>query len=272
MFDFIINENDIISGEKFSNLSDNIVCYYNVKNKITKTFLYSDTYCYQSVLDYVENNSDKFFKIIFHNSVFTCPTEVPKNCVIFSDNVSLNNKCYNVFSIPLGLENTKWFKHINKNKKILNAKQKIPSKLCYCNFNVATNKEIREHAKQFTNKSYFTKDMHHNGYNFDSYLNNILDHFYIFSPPGRGLDCHRTWETLYLKRVPIIYNVYKKDLFEDLPVLIINNPEELTEEFLIENKKIILNKKYNFEKLKFYYWKEKIINIKKEKYESLDVE
>ena len=100
--------------------------------------------------------------------------------------------------------------------------------------------------------------MHHNGHNYDNYLNNIVDHFFIFSPPGNGIDCHRTWEALYLNRVPIIYDVYKSDLFENLPVLIIKKETELTEEFLLHQKEIILSKSYNFNKLKFSYWKDKI--------------
>lgn len=245
-------------GEKFPNICDSSVCYYNKKNQIKGKLLYADTYCADDVLNYIRNNNQTFFTVVFHNSDWLCPNNIPNNCKIYAQNVGKENTNNNVYSLPIGLENTKWFRHINKIQKINNIKQKVPNKLCYCNFNTSTNPTIRIPAAEYMKKSYITHDMHTNGYNYDEYLNNILDHFFVFSPPGNGIDCHRTWEALYLNRVPIIYNVYKSDLFENLPVVIINSETEITEEFLLKQKQIILNKSYNFNKLKFSFWKDKI--------------
>lgn len=258
MFDFDIQYMDYIMGEKFPSICENTICYYTAKNKITGSTLYADTYCKDEVLDYVRSHPNTFFKIVFHNSDWSCPDNIPPNCIVYSQNVAIEQLSNNVHSLPIGLENSKWFNHIGKLQKLQKIIQKQPTKLCYCNFNVGTNIKIREPAKSLTQKPYFTQDMHHNGYDFVSYINNIVNHFYVLSPPGNGIDCHRTWETLYLKRVPIIYNVYKTDLFDELPVLLINNVEELTQEFLEHNKNIILQKKYNFEKLKMSYWINKI--------------
>ena len=36
------------------------------------------------------------------------------------------------------------------------------------------------------------------------YLNRLKDYKFIISPEGNGVDCHRTWEGLYLKTIPIV--------------------------------------------------------------------
>jgi hypothetical protein len=42
----------------------------------------------------------------------------------------------------------------------------------------------------------------------------------MICPQGNGVDCHRNWEVLYLKRVPIMLkNEYLQELYKDYPVL-----------------------------------------------------
>ena len=36
------------------------------------------------------------------------------------------------------------------------------------------------------------------------YLNKLKDYKFIISPEGNGIDCHRSWEGLYLKTIPIV--------------------------------------------------------------------
>lgn len=36
------------------------------------------------------------------------------------------------------------------------------------------------------------------------YLNNLKNYKFTISPQGNGVDCHRTWEALYLKCIPIV--------------------------------------------------------------------
>jgi hypothetical protein len=42
--------------------------------------------------------------------------------------------------------------------------------------------------------------------------------------------------------------------FNDLPILFIENWEDITEDFLNEQYEIIMNKTYNLEKLDVNYW------------------
>jgi hypothetical protein len=80
-----------------------------------------------------------------------------------------------------------------------------PSKLLYINHNISTNPAMRQKPYELlSNKSWVTCVHGRNGENFDEYINNICNHFYTLSPEGNGIDCHRTWECLYLNRVPIV--------------------------------------------------------------------
>jgi hypothetical protein len=50
---------------------------------------------------------------------------------------------------------------------------------------------------------------------------------YVLSPAGNGLDCHRTWEAMYLGAVPIVKKDHWPFTSHRLPVLVINEWEEL---------------------------------------------
>ena len=91
------------------------------------------------------------------------------------------------------------------------------------------------------------------------------------SPRGGGLDCHRTWEALYLDIIPIVWNNSLNSLYDNLPVVIINGIEELNEKFLYEKlneiskKKLSKEKVYQFEKLRNAYWRRLILNKSRHK-------
>lgn len=55
------------------------------------------------------------------------------------------------------------------------------------------------------------------------------EHLFILSPPGNGLDCHRTWEALALGGLPIVRRTGAMDaVFDDLPVVRVDRWEEIT--------------------------------------------
>jgi hypothetical protein len=86
------------------------------------------------------------------------------------------------------------------------------------------------------------------------------------SPRGGGLDCHRTWEALYLDIIPIVWNNSLNILYENLPVVIINDYKELNETFLygklneISKKKLSKEKIYQYEKIRNAYWRRLILD------------
>ncbi|WP_375686982.1 hypothetical protein [Pseudooceanicola sp. LIPI14-2-Ac024] len=52
------------------------------------------------------------------------------------------------------------------------------------------------------------------------------------SPRGNSIDCHRTWEALLLKTIPIVKSCEMDPIYEGLPVAIIEDWHEVTEERL----------------------------------------
>ena len=89
-----------------------------------------------------------------------------------------------------------------------------------------------------------------------------INYAFVISPHGNGLDCHRTWEALVLGCIPIVKTSSIDSLYDELPVLIVKDWKEVTQELL--NKKIeeFKHKAYNYEKLTLQYWVQKINSSK----------
>ena len=47
------------------------------------------------------------------------------------------------------------------------------------------------------------------------------------SPHGNGLDCHRTWEMLYLGMIPVVKTSSLDVLYRELPVVILEDWEDV---------------------------------------------
>lgn len=86
------------------------------------------------------------------------------------------------------------------------------------------------------------------------YLLDMAKYRFVISPFGGGLDCHRTWEALLVGSIPLVQTSTLDPLFKDLPVIIVQNWEEITEDFLEQKYSELSKKNYNFEKLYLNYW------------------
>ncbi len=52
----------------------------------------------------------------------------------------------------------------------------------------------------------------------------------MICPRGNAVDCHRNWEVLYMRRVPIMKrDPYLEELFKDYPVLWVDDFAEVTQ-------------------------------------------
>ena len=90
------------------------------------------------------------------------------------------------------------------------------------------------------------------------------EYAFAISPHGNGLDCHRTWESLILGCIVIVKKSSLDQLYEGLPVVIINDWSEITSEnldkWLIQYGDAFTNQSYR-EKLTNQYWLSKIVAI-----------
>jgi hypothetical protein len=84
---------------------------------------------------------------------------------------------------------------------------------------------------------------------------------FVLSPHGAGFDCHRTWEALLLGCVPIVKAAKINDLFADLPVVVVQDWNQITPAFLESNLKLVQSKNFNTESLLMSYWRKKMRSL-----------
>jgi hypothetical protein len=89
---------------------------------------------------------------------------------------------------------------------------------------------------------------------------------FIASPIGQGLDTHRTYEILCLRRIPILCQCGINPLFDNLPAVIVDDWTKINPSFLRDNfHKIIKNwHHYDWKKLELSYWSNMINSYKKD--------
>lgn len=77
---------------------------------------------------------------------------------------------------------------------------------------------------------------------------------FVISPPGNGVDCHRTWEALVLGCVPVVKDDFLDELYRDLPVMIVRSWREVTQFRLNKFKSEMAHTNYAWDKLRLTYW------------------
>lgn len=134
---------------------------------------------------------------------------------------------------------------------------------CYSNFHFSLYNEFGNARKDAIEK--IPKDLvfyEKNQVNRIETWSNNAKYAFTLSPIGHGLDCHRTWESLMLGCITIVKSSPLDSLYDELPVLIINDWSELSEDVLKNTIKKFKNMDFNYEKITSKYWINKIKNIK----------
>jgi hypothetical protein len=127
----------------------------------------------------------------------------------------------------------------------------------YINFQINTNfTERAKLYKKFRNKSWVFFD--DPNLNKKEYINNLKKSTYVLCPWGNGVDTHRVWETLYAGSIPIVryHETFKNSL--NLPILFVNDYNQLTKDFLDKWYKENKYKNFDFSSLDISWWEEKI--------------
>jgi len=180
----------------------------------------------------------------------------------FGKNMTIEHE--KAFPIPVGLN--PW----SAKKKFIDAAlEKLPAKkniLLYMNFALGAKKNRRGPIRRnvynmFKNKKFCTKARKKK---LQAYLLDLARSKFVLSPEGNGIDCFRTWEAMLLGSIPVVLTSKLDPLFEDLPVLIVEDWEDITEEFLMKKYEEMNSKEYNIGKLYTDYWLEKIGVVQEE--------
>jgi hypothetical protein len=270
-------KDNIIVGEKFIDLADykfypggddyNIFKNTFIKDDLKKgkITVYTHIHFIDRLFQYIENEKvENLINLITHNSDYAITEQIfnkkPENIIKwFSQNVDYKNSILK--SIPIGLENSRWFINLDKKNKILNKilEPKIFKNNLYINHNINTFPQDRLEPYQiFNGKQWVTIVNGFNGQNFESYLDDVYNHKFVLAPRGNGIDTHRLWECLYLGSIPIVKRSVNNFFYEDLPICFVDEWSEINKDFLNKKYEEIINKKingeYNFNMLSMSYW------------------
>ena len=86
------------------------------------------------------------------------------------------------------------------------------------------------------------------------YLERQLGCKYIISPQGNGIDCFRTWESLYLGRSPVVHRNNMSGLYEGLPVLVVDDWEGVTPALLEAGWREMARRRYDWSRMSIVWW------------------
>jgi len=77
---------------------------------------------------------------------------------------------------------------------------------------------------------------------------------YVISPEGIGMDCHRTWEAILLGCVPIVKRNAVTPLYANLPVIVVDDWNEVNSHYLREQSNYFSIKKFDYSSIFKAHW------------------
>ena len=258
---------DYKNGYNFENVQENNTIY------IKSDYLYE----FSKIIDIIPNK----FILLSGCSDYTIPNDVfnEEEFLKFINNDKIihwyvQNLVYNhkkITNLPIGLDYHTIYNHNNhewgpqmypiiQENELLQIKneskhfsERIPK--CYANFHFSINTKYGYDRKDALEKI---------DKNLVFYENNKLkridnwktqsQYSFVISPHGNGLDCHRTWEAIILGCIPIVKTSCIDSLYNDLPVLILFDWNDVNEELLLNTIQLFKEKDFNYNKLTLDYW------------------
>ena len=108
-------------------------------------------------------------------------------------------------------------------------------KLLYVNHNDSSHRDRVGLKDMFRDEEWANVDEQRVDYY--NFLLNLANHKFILCPRGNAIDCHRNWEVLYMRRVPVMKrDPYLEELLKDYPVLFVDKYSDITKDLLLENE------------------------------------
>jgi hypothetical protein len=273
-----LDDNQVIHICSWVTILDFINNYVPILKKINKKIILvtndSDS---NSPMDDGLNDENKNLILDFINSPF-CIHWFTQNCNLNNDKVTPMpiGLDYHFYSLVLMPDLSVKFEYATEQEELLNSVKNNSKPFferenkCYGNF------LFSKDAIRYSNERYSCYDntpselCFYENYRierYDTWMNQI-NYAFVLSPAGGGLDCHRTWEALILGCIPIVrrFNVPHEKIYEDLPVLIVDNWSDITKELLSNTIENFKNKTFKYEKLTLKYWVDKIYSYKYDNY------
>lgn len=264
-----------ISGDTFRSIADYVYdpTVTNIKYKLSTlrnhSVIFVKTNELEEFMIYRSHIPKRQFTIICHNSDLEFNSDLYSKVNFLGDTFYSQNcttKQLNVIPVPIGLENSNYhingivsrYKRLEKNEPFL--------AFIFYSFSVHTNISVRSRSLQYLRNSPVAIGKAR--MNNSEYLNEMRNYMFCFSPPGNGIDTHRTWEAIAINVIPICFKSALTDYFEEigLPILVIESLSDLNK-YLDQTKLMRLYYDIKAKSTKdpsyFDYWKNEIKVIKK---------
>ena len=192
------------------------------------------------------NLPDKF-KLVTHNSDINFGTNeinfifnlFPNIEHWYTQNLMIDHP--QVSPIPIGIANPRWSHGNQERFSSIQNKNLEKNNKVYVNFNISTNPTARTYCYQQISDytSFSLEENYPNASSIEDhdkfvnstqekYLTDIARSYFTISPIGNGSDCHKTWEALYMRSIPIVTRWHGVEKFKEIgiPLLIIDDWSE----------------------------------------------
>lgn len=244
----------MIDGDVFEQLARDLGLYYTETYNLAPHYLnrVEDIRALPGRVNVLSHNSDGAILPVgrpTRENTFVWDN-IPENVNYwFAQNVDVRDD--RLIPIPIGLECDSFHPPSQKKDIIRAMPIATDKKLAYMNHTIRT--PLRETLyEQFGSKDWCTAEAK---VSFERFAHQLSTHKFTFSPDGNGMDCIRTWETLYLRSFPIVErHVFTEKFAEHLPLLIVDDWDQVTEVFLNDKYEEFVNTKWNWELLEISYW------------------
>ncbi len=251
-------------GYDFSQLKENCSIYITTSAipEFVKILPYINVKFYLVSGDAIEScpydifNNDDFIKFINNEKIIAWYAQ---NCTISHPKL---------FKLPLGLDYHSQISGLNlsplENEKFMIHYKNISKPFyereikCHASFQFVT--DLRFGYDRIDAMNQIPKELVYyepNRISRDKLFENQIKYAFVISPHGNGLDCHRTWEALCIGCIPIVKTSPLDSLYDDLPVLIVNEWSDVNLSLLEKTISNFKNKIFNYDKLLLKYWTDK---------------
>jgi hypothetical protein len=98
------------------------------------------------------------------------------------------------------------------------------------------------------------------GSDMENYFDLVSRSSFLWSPPGYGWSCYRTWEAICIGTIPIVLraNGPIDEVYADLPVLMVDDYTQITKQLLHHTLEEYATRSFDWSKVSWSYWNSKI--------------
>lgn len=162
----------------------------------------------------------------------------PKLLAWYAQNPDLSDHD-KLFPLPIGLANRD-FAHGNVDA-VSRIRRERPQKTgwLYVNINPETSADRHRALAALKDQKFATIGEQSD---FETYLRHMAKHRFVLCPAGNGLDTHRVWEALLVGSIPVTASSPMDSLLRRLPVVIVNDWDEITMPLLQREYATILDR------------------------------